>query len=171
MRPLRLGNSVDVLGVKGRKAHIVLNQSVRRPKAESRDEKNVSKFGADAIRVRTDPCLSKTQRAPLERSLKTLFFVFGKPTCKQPNLLEREAKRAWVLSDYCEESPPAITLPFHSQPLICRAGHSLATFVLELRACLPQREGDALFPNFLNSTLALTFAARLFCADVYRFNH
>jgi hypothetical protein len=117
MRPLRLGNSVDVLGVKGRKAHIVLNQSVRRPKAESRDEKNVLKFGGDAIRVRTDPCLSKTQRAPPERSLKTLFFVFGNPTCKQPTLLEREAKRAWVLSDYCEESPPAITLPAHSRPL------------------------------------------------------
>jgi hypothetical protein len=69
------------------------------------------KFGGDAIRVRTDPCLSKTQRTPLERSLKTLFFVFGNPTCKQRTLLEREAKRAWVLSDYCEENSPAITLP------------------------------------------------------------
>src|SRR4051794_14980672 len=52
-RWLRLGNLVDDLGVKRRKAQLVLYQPARRLKAGSREEKKTLKFCGDGIPVRT----------------------------------------------------------------------------------------------------------------------
>src|SRR3954452_3180892 len=52
-RWLRLGNLVDDLGVKRRKAQVVFYQSARRLKAGPRGKKKMLKFCGDEIRVRT----------------------------------------------------------------------------------------------------------------------
>jgi hypothetical protein len=144
-----------------------LKRGEERERAEIRARSNAS---ITAPLVNTMP--------PTTTLPERLCSVFGKRTCNQskdpPALVHARARLRHF-------APPLGVVRLlrrefaRHYPACSLAAIKFAALVTRwrpmLRACLIQREGDALFPNSLNSTLALTFTGRLFCQDVNLFNH